>query len=224
MTVKPDRPAVLWAGYVCARLVEIALIGIWIGFVFVAVGERSRASYLGVWDVIAGCYLVVGAAVVRHRRYHQAGVVTSTHVAGWRGVLISPRFNFACILGASLAGLSSAASVLYYGHSAGARITVVGSAAIFFAWLLLHAGYARLYAGLCYETASDERPLEFPRCSRPGPVDFMYFAFTVGTSFAVSDVNVTAPSMRWHVMAHSVLSFFYNAIVLALAVGILTGR
>jgi uncharacterized membrane protein len=28
--------------------------------------------------------------------------------------------------------------------------------------------------------------------------------------------------MRWHVMVHSVLSFSYNAAVLALAVGILT--
>jgi uncharacterized membrane protein len=35
---------------------------------------------------------------------------------------------------------------------------------------------------------------------------------------------VTTPSMRWHVMMHSVLSFFYSAVVLALAVGILTRR
>ena len=30
--------------------------------------------------------------------------------------------------------------------------------------------------------------------------------------------------MRWHVMVHSVLSFFYNAVVLAAAIGFLTGK
>ena len=30
--------------------------------------------------------------------------------------------------------------------------------------------------------------------------------------------------LRWHVMVHSVVAFFYNAIVLAVAVGIITGR
>ncbi|MGO8887525.1 MAG: DUF1345 domain-containing protein [Streptosporangiaceae bacterium] len=225
VAAKPDSPALAWAAYAGARLLELALIAIWLGFVFVAVGERSRAGYLRVWDLVAACYLVVGAAVVRHARYRQAGVGTA-RVAGWRGVLVSPRFNFACILGASLAGLSSAASVLYYGGSSTdtARITLVGSAAIFIAWMLLHSGYARFYAGLCHEAEPGGPPLQFPHCDRPGPVDFMYFAFTIGTSFAVSDVNVASPSMRWHVMAHSVLSFFYNAIVLALAVGILTGR
>jgi uncharacterized membrane protein len=32
------------------------------------------------------------------------------------------------------------------------------------------------------------------------------------------------PAMRWHVMVHSVLSFFYNAVVLAAAIGFLTGK
>ena len=66
--------------------------------------------------------------------------------------------------------------------------------------------------------------LEFPRCAAPTATDFLYFSFTLGTSFAVSDVNVTAQTMRWHVMVHSVLSFFYNAIVLAVAIGLLTGK
>jgi uncharacterized membrane protein len=37
-------------------------------------------------------------------------------------------------------------------------------------------------------------------------------------------VSVTSQAMRWHVMVHSVLSFFYNAVVLAVAIGILTGK
>ena len=50
------------------------------------------------------------------------------------------------------------------------------------------------------------------------------FSFTLGTSFAASDVTVTSRTMRWHVMMHSILSFFYNTVVLAVAFGILTGK
>jgi len=50
----------------------------------VAAGERSRASYLVLWDLLAACCVAFGAAVVRQRRYRQAGVAT-THVTGWRG-------------------------------------------------------------------------------------------------------------------------------------------
>jgi uncharacterized membrane protein len=99
-----------------------------------------------------------------------------------------------------------------------------------FAWCLLHAGYGRFYAGLYYEPADQpgepggSASLEFPRTEHPTIVDFFYFSFTLGTAFAVSDVTVTTSPMRWHVMMHSILCFFYNAVVLALAVGILTRR
>jgi uncharacterized membrane protein len=224
MASTTERPGVLWAGYVVARLLELALIGIWVGFAFVATGEQARARYLGLWDLVAGCYLAIGMAVVRQRRERRESVLYPAAAGGWRRALASPRFNFGCVLGASLTGLTSAASVLYYSGKPAADITFAGATAILFAWLLLHAGYARFYAGLCQEAGDSRGPLHFPGTQRPGPVDYLYFSFTIGTSFAVSDVSVLGPGMRWHVMVHTVLSFFYNAILLALAVGILTGR
>jgi uncharacterized membrane protein len=68
------------------------------------------------------------------------------------------------------------------------------------------------------------RGLEFPHGAAPMATDFLYFSFTLGTSFAASDVTVTSQTMRWHVMIHSILSFFYNTVVLAVAFGILTGK
>ncbi|HEY6594740.1 MAG TPA: DUF1345 domain-containing protein [Asanoa sp.] len=47
---------------------------------------------------------------------------------------------------------------------------------------------------------------------------------TIGVSFATSDVEVRSRVLRWHVMVHSVLGFFYNAVVLAVAIGVVTGR
>jgi uncharacterized membrane protein len=58
----------------------------------------------------------------------------------------------------------------------------------------------------------------------PALVDDLYFSVTIGVSFAASDVDVRQRTLRWHVLVHSVASLFYNAVVLAIGVGILTGR
>jgi uncharacterized membrane protein len=180
------------------------------------------------WDLVAGVYLTLGMLVVRRRRGAAAAPVSKQDVASWLRPLTGPRFEFACILAASLAGLTSAGAVLYYATGSAGRLDVIGSLAIVFAWVLLHAGYGRFYESLYYEGLPGEagcgHQLEFPREERPTATDFFYFSFTLGTSFAVSDVTVTTPAMRWHVMMHSILCFFYNAVVLALAVGILTRR
>ncbi|MFN8127151.1 MAG: DUF1345 domain-containing protein [Candidatus Nanopelagicales bacterium] len=63
--------------------------------------------------------------------------------------------------------------------------------------------------------------LEFPRTDTPGLADYLYFAFTVGTSFATSGTSVTTVRMRWLVLLHSVVSFFYNALVVAVAIQII---
>lgn len=226
------RPA-HWVAYAGTRVLEIGLIALGIGFTFLATDPRTKVGYLAIWDLLALCYLSVGVLVLRRLREKRGQPVQpGASAPAWLKVLRGPRFNFAFTLAASLAGLGSADAVITSGSDVkiGSAVRFFGGTAIIFAWVLLHAGYARFYAGLYYRGAGGAGGggagggLEFPRCERPGPVDFMYFSFTLGTSFAVSDVTVTAPAMRWHVMAHSVLCFFYNAIVLAVAIGIVTGR
>jgi uncharacterized membrane protein len=197
-----------------------------LGFTVGASQARWQLRYLIAWDLVAATYLVTGALVMRRRRGRTDPAGYRGRAAAWVRPLRSARFNFAFTLAASLVGMSSARAVIRYGSNAsvGSDIKFFGAAAILCAWLLLHAGYARFYASLYHGASGSARALEFPRSERPNAVDFMYFSFTLGASFAVSDVSVTSPSMRWHVMAHGVLSFFYNAIVLALAIGIVTGR
>jgi uncharacterized membrane protein len=54
-------------------------------------------------------------------------------------------------------------------------------------------------------------------------MDFAYFAFTIGTSFAVSDVDVTSRAIRRAVLGHQILSFFFNTSILALAINLVIG-
>jgi uncharacterized membrane protein len=67
------------------------------------------------------------------------------------------------------------------------------------------------------------RGLNFPGEQSPKQSDFAYFAFTVGTSFAVSDVDVTSEAMRRATLGHQILSFFYNTAILATVISMATG-
>jgi uncharacterized membrane protein len=84
-------------------------------------------------------------------------------------------------------------------------------------WAILHVLAAYRYAHLYYAPDPDAG-LAFPETPAPGTWDFLYFAFTIGMTAQVSDVVVTSMQMRRVVLLHSVGSFFYNTVILALAV------
>jgi uncharacterized membrane protein len=51
----------------------------------------------------------------------------------------------------------------------------------------------------------------------------LYFAFTIGMAFQVSDVSITSPQIRRAVLLHAVISFAYNTSILALALNLAYG-
>ena len=65
----------------------------------------------------------------------------------------------------------------------------------------------------------DSGGLDFPGGpAAPGPWEFLYYSFTLGMTAQTSDVGLTSTAFRRVTLAHSVLSFFYNAVIVALAV------
>ena len=86
-------------------------------------------------------------------------------------------------------------------------------------WVLIHMLATYRYVHLYY-AANPDAGLDFPGDTTPDPGiwDFLYFAFTIGMTAQVSDVQVTTSRMRGVVLLHSVGSFFYNTVILALAV------
>ena len=94
-------------------------------------------------------------------------------------------------------------------------------------WLTLHSIAAFRYAHLYYERAEsgnaegeDARGLAFPQTDEPASWDFLYYSFVVGMTAQVSDVQVLTMPMRRVTLVHSVISFFFNTVLLALAVNI----
>ena len=84
------------------------------------------------------------------------------------------------------------------------------------------AAAAAADAGRRTAAAAAVPPLIFPYTKDPGLLDFVYVSFMVGTSFTPNDVE-TAPPIRWTVVWHSVLSFFFNGFIIVLALNTIMG-
>lgn len=94
-------------------------------------------------------------------------------------------------------------------------VELVAVWAMLLSWALFHWGFARIYDRR-YRKA-DVAPLVFPGTDAPRLVDFVYFSFTNATTFSVSDVQVLTSRMRWTVVWHTTISFFFNALIIVLA-------
>jgi uncharacterized membrane protein len=194
-------------------LVGDGLIVVGLGFVFVA--DEDELAYLGIWDLLAVLYVGIGVVVLRRSRRDPRPVTDGPVVGRFR-------FNFLFALVASMIGFFVAVDIAVSDNPDEYQIllNLLGVVAMILSWMLLQAGYARRYASMYVRGGG----LTFPSTADPSAVDFLYFSVTIGTAFSVSDVLVTTARMRWHVLVHSTISFFYNAAVVAFALSMFAGR
>ena len=207
----PREPRNSLGDYV-VTLVELLIVVGSVGYVL------SRSWWLLIaWIGLSGGYLLVGAVVTYRRSMRgvsDAGRTGALDVLAW----VFP-------LAASVVGVGAAVQVLVVQAggmdvSASDRtfLAASGAVAIVIAWLLLHWGFAHVYDSAL---ARDGSGLEFPADPEPDFGDLLYFSFTMGTTFATSDVTVVTRRARWIVLVHSIAGFFYNALVIAVAIQVL---
>lgn len=96
--------------------------------------------------------------------------------------------------------------------------TLLSSLAVALSWALTHTSFALRYAHQHYESA--DPGFGFPGQQAPDDMDFAYFAFTIGMCFQVSDVSILKSNIRRTVLGHSLISFVYNTIVVALTLNL----
>ena len=94
-------------------------------------------------------------------------------------------------------------------------------------WLLLHTIFTFHYAHLYYMTDEDHSAptaaLDFPKEKKPDYLDFAYFAFVIGMTFQVSDVQINSRVTRRTALAHGLLAFALNTFVVALTINLIAG-
>jgi uncharacterized membrane protein len=99
-------------------------------------------------------------------------------------------------------------------------LTVVfsGIAVVITSLALTISSYAVRYAR---EWASDGGGIVFPGDQEPTFMDFTYLAIQVSTTFSSSDVTIERTHARRVVSVHSIISFAFNTIIVALLVSVL---
>jgi uncharacterized membrane protein len=104
-------------------------------------------------------------------------------------------------------------------------------ASVISSWWLVHTIFALRYAHLYYSDIEKgnkdqvQKPggLDFPDEDQPDYLDFTYFSFVLGMTFQVSDVQINSKRIRRLVLVHSLLSFAFNTIIVALSINIVSG-
>ena len=94
-------------------------------------------------------------------------------------------------------------------------------------WLFIQTIFTFRYAHRYYFEEKQGEPdgagLHFPGGLDPDYFDFLYYAFVVGMTSQVSDVEVTSREMRRLTTVHGVLSFGFNMLILALSINVVAG-
>ncbi|HYU12426.1 MAG TPA: DUF1345 domain-containing protein, partial [Stellaceae bacterium] len=207
------------------RLLVAAAIGIIAAVAPPEIRNPSLRAVIG-WDIGAALFLALlltmmaGAtpAVMRRRALEE-------DEARWAFL--------ALMAGAAFFSLFAILGIMPEAKKAGgwemAGLSMLGAVTILLSWLLAHGTFAVHYAHeYFYEIEHREAPgLEFPGVEDDrGELDywdFCYFAFVIGMTAQVSDVQVRTRHWRRMVLAHGIVSFLFNAAILGLSINLLAG-
>lgn len=104
---------------------------------------------------------------------------------------------------------------------------VLAMLALGLSWLFIHTIFAFRYAHRYYHEEQRKEPdgagLQFPNQPDPDYFDFLYYAFVIGMTSQVSDVQVTSREMRRLTLGHGILSFAFNVLIVALTINVVAG-
>ncbi len=114
-----------------------------------------------------------------------------------------------------LARASAATSGLKVMLTSASLVTVVIS------WIVIQTVFTLRYAHLYY--TDQPGGVDFPGEDAPNYSDFAYLAFTVGMTYQVADTDITGRNVRRTLLLHSLLSYVYGAVIIAVAINLVAG-
>jgi len=197
------RPRLFACGAIGAAVVGIAFATSW----------RPATRLLTGWDVGVALYLalvfqMMGRSTIHTMRQHAAEQDEG-------------RFTMLVLTVAS-ALVSLATIFAHLGGAAGNRPpanVALAAFTILLSWAFIHTIFALHYAHEFYDE-TDGGGLAFPGDREPDYWDFVYFSFVIGMTSQVSDVAITSKLIRRTAAAHGIVSFVFNAALLALTINL----
>ena len=193
-------------------------------FLFFGVGMGWVLDITILWDVFALTFITTSWIVLFTRPLSDI-VKQANKDDGSRA------FVLGSILVASFASMFAVLMLLTSKeHSKGNEAISVplAVAGMILSWVMVHTLFTFHYAHLYYNEYSTKKnectDLSFPGDEEPDYLDFAYFAFVIGMTFQVSDVEITSRKIRRTALAHGLLAFALNTFVVALTINLVGGR
>jgi len=174
---------------------------------------RLATRLLVGWDIYVGLYLALVAHLMAGADIERMRARAAVEDEGQFAILV-------LTVVAALASLGAIFSELGIGAGRRPAHVVLAALTILLSWAFIHTIFALHYAHEFYDEDIGGG-LSFPGGeTEPDYWDFVYFSFVIGMTSQVSDVGVTHKEIRRTVAAHGVVSFVFNAALLALTVNI----
>jgi uncharacterized membrane protein len=197
------------------RLFLSALIGLIVIAALPGDWQLTTRMLIG-WDVGIALYLAAALEVMARADLHHIRRQSALQDEGRVAILV-------LTVVAALASI--AAIIVELGTTPGATREpvrlVLATITIVLSWAFIHTIFALHYA---HEYHAEHRKhrggLVFPGDEPPDYWDFVYFSFVIGMAAQTSDVAITSKAIRRTVAAHGIVSFVFNAALLALTVNI----
>lgn len=224
--LRAGRSRWLVIGFFANWSVQLVLAAIGIAAIF-----ESSQAYIVLWCVLGSLY-ALGAIIVCARLSNRPRRIAPIGL-NWRFRRVAGFVTWVFTIVPMLIGVTGAMQIIVsnsfpellegYVQTPELLIKFVGVWGMLLGWGFMHWGFAQIYV-LQDARAWPERAIQFPDGNtHPGLVDYVYVSFTVGTTFAASDVSFLNTRTRWIVTVHSVLSFALNAFTIALAFNTIMG-
>jgi uncharacterized membrane protein len=204
-----------------ARWVVAAIVGV-AGYFLVHTFASTPTCIIAAWDsfsltFLALIWIAIFGSGIDHIRYRARTQDLSRLLIFTFTIAAACSSIFAVII-----LLSAAKNTTHIGLHATLSVLAVLSS-----WSLVHTMFAMRYAHAYYGDgkSGDKHAggLEFPSDDTPDYLDFAYFSFVIGMTCQVSDVQITAKSLRTLALIHGILSFCFNTIILALTINTVSG-
>ena len=96
-----------------------------------------------------------------------------------------------------------------------------GVASVMASWAVIHTVFALRYARIFY--TGPDGGANFHQEEPPCYSDFAYLAFTVGMTYQVSDTELNTKGFRRNVLRHSLLSYLFGTVIVALTINLVAG-
>ena len=190
------------------------------GITFVVARNLPTESMLATkllvaWDVGVVLYLALVFALFSRFDLTVVRQRAAMYDEGGLTILILTVAAAVASLGAIVAELGAVTT-----HASRGPYFALAVVTILLSWTFIHAIFTLHYAYVYYGERADCGGLVFPDDDRPDYWDFVYFAFVIGMTFQVSDVQITSKELRRAVVAHGTVAFLFNVAILALVVNL----